>query len=32
VKLKPGNDPDPVPLGDLIDAAYLDVKIRLRAE
>jgi hypothetical protein len=32
VKLKPGQDPDPVVLGDLIDASYLDVKIRLRAE
>ena len=32
VKLKPGREPDTVALGNLIDAAYLDVKIRLRAE
>ena len=31
VKLKPGREPDTVALGKLIDAAYLDVKIRLRA-
>jgi hypothetical protein len=32
VKLKPGREPDTVALGNLIDASYLDVKIRLRAE
>jgi hypothetical protein len=32
VKLKPGREPDPVVLGNLIDASYVDVKIRLRAE
>ena len=32
VKLKPGHEPDPVVLGSLIDAAYLDLKTRLRAE
>lgn len=32
VKLKPGREPDAVALGNLIDASYLDVKIRLRAE
>jgi hypothetical protein len=32
VKLKPGHDPDPVILGDLLDTSYRDVKIRLRAE
>jgi hypothetical protein len=32
VKLKPGQEPDPVALGKLIDASYLDVKLRLRAE
>ena len=31
VKLKPGREPDTVALGKLIDASYLDVKIRLRA-
>jgi hypothetical protein len=32
VKLKPEHEHDPVALGDLIHASYLDVKIRLRAE
>jgi hypothetical protein len=32
VKLKPGREPDSVALGALIDASYLDVKTRLRAE
>jgi hypothetical protein len=32
VKLRPGREPDSVALGNLIDASYLDVKIRLRAE
>ena len=32
VKLKPGLDRDSDALGNLIHAAYLDVKIRLRAE
>jgi hypothetical protein len=32
VKLKPGREPDAVALRNLIDASYLDVKIRLRAE
>ncbi len=32
VKLKPGCEPDSAALGNLIQAAYLDVKIRLRAE
>jgi hypothetical protein len=32
VKLGPGRQPDSVALGNLIDASYLDVKIRLRAE
>ena len=32
VKLKPGHEFDSVVLGNLIDAAYLDVKIRLQAE
>jgi hypothetical protein len=32
VKLKPGRESDSVALGILIDASYLDVKIRLRAE
>jgi hypothetical protein len=32
VKLKPGREPDSVALGNLIDASYVDVKIRLRAE
>ena len=31
VKLKPGREPHTVALGKLIDASYLDVKIRLRA-
>jgi hypothetical protein len=30
VKLKPGREPDSVALGNLIHAAYLDVKVRLR--
>jgi len=32
VKVKPGIEPNSVALGKLIDASYLDVKIRLRAE
>jgi len=32
VKLKPGRGPDSIALTNLIHAAYLDVKIRLRAE
>jgi hypothetical protein len=32
VKLKPGREPNAVAIGDLINAAYLDVKTRLRAE
>jgi len=32
VKLKAGRLPDDAALGKLIDAAYLDVKLRLRAE
>src|ERR1700751_4214760 len=32
VKLKPGREPDAVALENLIHAAYLDVKVRLRAE
>jgi hypothetical protein len=32
VKLKPGREHDAVALGCLIDASYLDVKIRLRVE
>ena len=32
VKLKPGREPDSVVLSNLIDASYLDVKIRLRVE
>ena len=32
VKLKPGREPHSAALGNLIDASYLDVKIRLRAE
>jgi len=32
VKLKPGQEPDPATLANLIHAAYLDVKIRLRSE
>jgi hypothetical protein len=32
VKLKPGRESDPIALRNLIHAAYLDVKIRLRAE
>jgi hypothetical protein len=32
MKLKPGREPDSDALGNLIHAAYLDVKIRLRTE
>jgi hypothetical protein len=32
VKLKPGREPDPAALRNLIDASYLDVKIRLRGQ
>ncbi len=32
VKLKPAREPDSVALGNLIQASYLDVKIRLRVE
>lgn len=32
VKLKPGHEPDPIALGNLIHAAYLDIKLRLRTE
>jgi hypothetical protein len=32
VKLKPGREPDSVALRNLIEASYLDVKVRLRAE
>jgi hypothetical protein len=32
VKLKPGREPNPVALGNLIQTSYLDVQIRLRAE
>jgi len=32
VKLKPGREPDAVALESLLHAAYLDVKVRLRAE
>ena len=32
VKLKPGNEPDPAALENLIHAAYLDIKLRLRTE
>ena len=32
VKLRPGHEPDSVALGNLTDASYLDVKMRLRAE
>ena len=32
VKLEPGEEPDSVALGNLIHAAYLDVKVRLRTE
>jgi hypothetical protein len=32
VKLKPGTEPDAKALGDLIDAAYADIKARLAAE
>ena len=32
VKLRPGADVDAAALGDLIDAAYADIKARLRAE
>ena len=32
VKLKPGHEPDPAALGNLIHAAYLDIKLRLRGE
>jgi hypothetical protein len=31
VKLDPGREPDAAALSDLIDAAYLDVKVRLGA-
>jgi hypothetical protein len=32
VKLRPGRETDSAAIGNLIDASYLDVKIRLRAE
>lgn len=32
VKLMPASVPDPVALGNLIHAAYLDIKLRLRSE
>jgi hypothetical protein len=32
VKIKPGREPDPGALADMIDASYLDVKLRLRAQ
>jgi len=32
VKLKPGHEPDPAALQNLIHAAYLDIKSRLRTE
>jgi len=32
VKVKPGREPDPAVLRNLIHASYLDVKVRLRAE
>jgi len=32
VKLKPGDEPDATDLAQLIDAAYLDIKMRLRGE
>jgi hypothetical protein len=32
VKLRPGHAPDSVILENLIDASYLDIKMRLRAE
>lgn len=32
VKVKPGREPDSAALGSLIHAAYLDVKMRLRAQ
>jgi hypothetical protein len=32
VKLKPGAEPNAAALGDLIDAAYRDIKLRLAAE
>jgi hypothetical protein len=32
VKIKPGQEPDPAALGNLIRAAYLDTKLRLRTE
>jgi hypothetical protein len=32
VKVKPGREPDLGALGDLIDASYVDVKLRLRAQ
>ena len=32
VKLQPGREPNAAALGDLIDAAYADIKARLRAE
>ena len=31
-KIKPGHEPDPTMLRNLIHAAYLDVKLRLRSE
>ncbi len=31
VKLKPGSEPKPAALGNLIDAAYTDIKVRLGA-
>jgi len=31
VKLRPGRELDVTALGDLIDAAYLDIRARLRA-
>jgi hypothetical protein len=32
VKLRPGQEPDSGAIGELIDAAYLDIKLRLRSE
>lgn len=32
VKLKPGSEPNAAALRDLIDAAYLDIRARLRGE
>ena len=32
VKLRPGQEPDSVALGELIDTSYLDVRVRLRTE